>query len=79
MIKIGDTVLLKKPAKKVHPWRRNKMPYVGKGVVKEIHEVQASEWVTDGKIYIVDWRGKDRKCVLKELKVLNPINTVDNS
>ena len=74
MIKIGDTVFLKKPAKKVHPWRRNKMPYVGKGVVVKIREVQKSSWVTDGKIYVISWRGKERDCVISSIKLAEEVD-----
>ncbi len=70
MIQIGDKVRLRKPAKKVHPWRRNKLPYVGEGVVVDIQEVQKSEWVSDGKIYLVSWRNKERKCTIKEISLL---------
>lgn len=74
MIQVGDTVLLRKPAKKVHPWRRNKMPYIGKGVVKEIREVQKSSWVTDGKIYVVLWRGIERDCVISSIKLVKEVD-----
>lgn len=70
MIRVGDKVRLRKPARKVHPWRRNRLPYVGEGVVLDIQEVQESSWVTDGKIYIVLWRNKERKMTIKEISLL---------
>ena len=49
---IGQKVRLRRP-KKSHPWRRGRKPYLGKGTIEAIREVQPSDNAPDGLIYSV--------------------------